>query len=342
MATLKEVAELAHVSIAAASRILNGDKSLSASPETKTRVFEAARSLGYKKKSASGKSVFSLGIVQWFSAEEEVRDSYYRNVRRGIEDFCTSNSIEIIRCFKNDKGIAEKLKSVNGIICIGKFSEKQIEKFIKICRNIVFLDMDVDDYDITSLSMDFKSAVYSALDYLVEKKHTGIAYFGGVEHIGDDSEELYEDGRKLAYVSYMEKHGLYDENLIFEGVFTPQSGFEMMKEMLERFGKGGRPTAVFAASDAIAIGAMKAASEAGLEIPEDISILGFNDEDLSAFTTPALTTIHAPSYDMGQHGANLVYVASNLSIKTPLKAKIPCYLVERNSCAEASAEAGEL
>ena len=77
---------------------------------------------------------------------------------------------------------------------------------------------------------------------------------------------------------------------------------------------------------------MKAIKDCGLSIPEDISVIGFNDTEMSAYTSPALTTVHAPAYDMGQHGANFLYVSSNLSIATPLKAKIPCYLVERDSC----------
>ena len=105
----------------------------------------------------------------------------------------------------------------------------------------------------------------------------------------------------------------------------------MMKKILSM---KSRPTAVFAASDAIAIGAMRAVSEAGLSVPKDISIIGFNDVDACKYTTPALTTIHAPAYDMGAHGANLVYVSSNLQIHTPLKVKIPCELIKRESCAE--------
>ena len=100
----------------------------------------------------------------------------------------------------------------------------------------------------------------------------------------------------------------------------------------ELFNENNIPTAVFAANDVIALGAMKAIRENNFKIPNDISVIGFNDEETSAYIEPPLTTIHAPAYDMGQHGANLVYVASNLSIKTPLKAKIPCELVVRESC----------
>jgi LacI family transcriptional regulator len=120
--------------------------------------------------------------------------------------------------------------------------------------------------------------------------------------------------------------------LLREGDFSTASGYEMMSELIE---EGKIPTAVMAASDAIAFGAMKAIRERGMSIPEDVSLIGFNNTEMSEYCEPALTTIHAPAYDMGQHGANLLYVSSHLSIKTPLKVKIPCRLIERASCAKA-------
>ena len=97
--------------------------------------------------------------------------------------------------------------------------------------------------------------------------------------------------------------------------------------------EGKNPTAVFAASDHIAIGAMKAIREKGLRIPQDISMIGFDDVDLCGFIKPTLTTMHAPAYEMGQYGANFLVAASNLLQASPIKVKMPCRLVERESCA---------
>ena len=217
---------------------------------------------------------------------------------------------------------------MNGLICLGKFSKKEIDTFLGICSNIVFLDMVVDEYNITSLTLDFERAVYDVMDYLTGLGHTKIALLVGCEYVGDG--ERLVDARTVAYKKYMEHREMDAETYVREGSFTAKSGYDMMMDLLD---SGNLPTAVFAANDAIALGAMKAIKERGYKIPLDISIVGFNDEESSTFITPPLTTIHAPSYDMGQHGANLVYVASNLSIKTPLKAKIPCPLVIRESCA---------
>ena len=326
MATIKDIALAAGISSGAVSRILNNDPTLSVSPETKKRVFDIAQEMNYQKSRNRDKSLFKMGILQWFSAEQEMQDRSYLLVRQGIEDFCQKHSIGIIRAFQSDTTSIETLSDVDGLICIGKFSHEEIEKFIGICQNIVFLDMPVSDYQITTLTMDFKAAVYDALDYLTELGHQKIAYLGGREYVGNHV--LFPDERKTAFQSYMERHEL-DGSLLYEDAFTTASGYQMMQSLLE---EKELPTAVFAASDAIAFGAMRAIQEKGLTIPEDISIIGFNDTEMSAYTTPALTTISAPAYDMGQHGANLIYAATNLNINTPLKAKIPCRLIRRESC----------
>ena len=326
MATIKDIAQAAGISTGAVSRILNNDPTLSVSAETKKRVFDIAQELNYQKSRNRDKSLFKMGILQWFSAEQEMQDSYYLLVRQGIEDFCQKHSIGIVRAFQSDISSINTLQEVDGLICIGKFSDEEIQKFIGICNNIVFLDMPVQDYKITTLTMDFKSAVYDALDYLTKLGHQRIAYLGGNEYVGN--QELFIDERKQAFVTYMRNRGL-DSASIYEGAFSTTSGYQLTQELLEN---EELPTAIFAASDAIAFGAMRAIQEKGLSIPDDISIIGFNNSEMSSYTTPALTTISAPAYDMGQHGANLIYAATNLNINTPLKAKIPCQLVKRESC----------
>lgn len=326
MATIKDIAQTAGVSAGAVSRILNQDPTLSVAPETKQRVLEAAQKLNYHKFKSKDQSSFKMGILQWFSAEQEMQDSYYLLVRQGIEDFCRKHFLSIVRAFRSDEASIGQLQEVDGLICIGKFSDPEIRKFIQLCPNIVFLDMPVSDYNITTLTMDFKAAVYEALDYLTGLGHTKIAYLGGKEYVGD--QELFMDERKQAYLSYLSSHRLTYSRL-YEDAFSTASGYQMMQKLLN---EKVLPTAVFAASDAIAFGAMKAIQEKGLSIPKDISIIGFNDTEMSSYMTPALTTIYAPAYDMGQHGANLVYAASNLNINTPLKIKIPCQLITRDSC----------
>lgn len=328
MATIKEIADRAQVSAATVSRILNNDATLKASLETKQKVMEIANEIGYKKSTRQTKAAFKLGILQWFSARQEIKDNYYLMVRKGIEDFCVKNCIHTIRAFKSDVDYRNQLQGVDGLMCIGKFSKKEIDSLLKITKNIIFLDMPVDEYDVTTFSLDFKKAVYDIMEYLTEKGHEKIAFLGGKEYLEEN--ELFYDERKKYYVEYCNKKKLDAITYLKEGEYSIESGYEMMKELLQ---DKKQPTAVFAASDHIAIGAMKAIHESGLTIPDDISIIGFDDVDLCSFITPALTTMHAPAYDMGQYGVNFLFAASNLIQATPIKVKMPCRLVERESCA---------
>lgn len=325
MATIREIAKLAGVSPATVSRILNNDSTLSVTEETRVKVFAVADELHYMKKGGTDKAAYRIGILQWFSAEEEQRDDYYLRARQGIEDYCIRNSISIVRAYRSDANYGEIISNLNGLICIGKFSAKETKELISACENIIFIDMSVDNREVSTLTIDFKTAAKEALEYLYRLGHRKIAYIGGLEYASGT--DAIEDARKKAYQSFMKTNKL--EPVIREGQFNTASGYEMMNGLLD---EGVDVSAVFAASDAIAYGVMRAVKEHGMSVPEDISVIGINDSEMSRFSEPALTTMHAPAYEMGQHAANLVYAMSKLSIKTPLKAGITCNLVVRESC----------
>ncbi len=329
MATIRDIATKAGLSPAAVSRILNNDATLGVPEETRLKVINIARELNYVKPKRRKQTTpsFTIGVVQWFTSKEENNDNYYLKVRQGIEDFCVKNTIELLRFFHDDENIMESLKNVDGLICLGKFSEIEVGEFISICSNAVFLDMPVENHSITSLSLDFDKAVRTVIDYLISLGHSEIGFLCGIEYVGNNKRLI--DPRTTAFMRYMKLLGKSGERYFKEGEFSSESGYEMMNELLSG---NDYPTAVFAASDAIAYGAMRAVHEHGLSIPRDISIIGFNDMEPSAFMTPPLTTIHAPAYDMGQHGANLLFSAPNLNRQTPLNAKLPCRLIIRESC----------
>lgn len=330
MATIKDVAKLAQVSPSTVSRILNEDPTLSTSLETKKKVINAAKKLKYNKSKKMSKAIFTLGIIQWFSEQQEAKDNYYLKVRRGIEDFCVKNCINVVRTFKSNPNYLEQIEDADGIVCIGKFSDEEVEKFMSITKNIVFLDMSFHDYKATTFSLDFEMAVNEALTYLIELGHKEIAFLGGREFLGEENDNVvYEDYRKKAFIKFCEKNEIDYNKYLIEGRYSMESGYQMMNEILE---KKQLPTAVFAASDQIAFGAMKAIREHDLNIPEDISLIGFDDLEMTRYTAPALTTLHAPAYEMGQYGVNSLFAASNLAIKTTIKVKLPCHLVVRDSC----------
>lgn len=329
MATLKDVAAAAGVSSATASRILNQDPSLSVQPATRQKVLAAAQELNYvKSPRIQAKVPFTLGILQWFSTAQETEDSYYLAIRQGIESYCQEQRIPVIRTFKNDLDYMTSLKNADGLIGIGKFSETEIAAFQSITPNLLLIDMPSVSPDITTITLDFVRAVEDILDHLTALGHRHIGYLGGIEYL--DSSRPFSDLRKKTFIDYCRRHDLVWKPYVYEEHFSVESGYHMMSAMIE---SGKLPTAVFAASDPIAIGAMRALQDRDLSVPDDISLVGFNDTSLSAFTTPPLTTVHAPSVEMGRYGALLVRQMADSSVSCPLRIQVPCPLIIRQSCA---------
>lgn len=333
MATIRDVAKKANVSVATVSRILNNDSTLSTSPETKQRVLNAAKELDYtKKKKVISSPNCTIGILQWFSAAQEMEDQYYLMMRHGIEDCCARNSINIVRKFKTDTDYMTALKEVDGIICLGKFSKQEIQQLKSHTSNIVFLDMGVEDPDITSITLDFNQAVNTALEYLYNSGHKKIGFLGGVETEEDNSE--LPDERLGIFKTFCEKHNIEYDKYIGMAEFNISSGYSIMSKLI---GEGNVPTAIFAANDPIAIGAMRALQDQGYKVPEDVSVIGFNNIEISNYTNPPLTTMDAPVYAMGVYGVTIVYQMITLgskSLPSAMRIKLPCKLEIRNSCKE--------
>ena len=217
MATLKDIAKRAGVSSATVSRILNQDETLSVTPQTRERVQEIARELNYKKKSSpSSKTV--IGIFQWVTLFQELEDPYYQAIRSGIERYCMTENLEIRRAFQSDPDYMNTLRGVQGLICIGKFNDKQIQLFESITPNVIFVDMQTSKINCNTISLDFEQAVVDALNYLTSLGHTSIAYLGGKEYLNDDT--VYFEQRKDTFIRYCKEHQISYEPYLKETEFS--------------------------------------------------------------------------------------------------------------------------
>ena len=272
MAKLKDIAKLANVSVSTVSRILNNDNSLSVTDNTKNKVLNAARQLNHPIKQ---KEKITFAIIQWFSQDQEISDPYYLTLRRGAESFLKKNKVVVKRFFHDDLDMDNRLAQIDGILCLGKFSKKYVDKLKKYTRRIILLDMTLYPCREVSIVLDFDDAVKQVIQ------------------------------------------------------FSSESGYKMMTEMIY---SQNLPTAIFAASDPIAIGALRALQDNGYKVPDDISIIGFDNIETVNFTTPPLTTVHSPSFDMGVLGAKILYYSiSNQSKPMSIRIQMPCFLIERNS-----------
>lgn len=327
MATLKDIAKLANVSIATVSRILNNDPTLTVPAQTRNNVLDAANTLNYHKKKKIEHTI-QFSLIQWYSLKQEINDPYYLTLRQGVEDYCQKNNIILKRIFKDDVNIDDALKNTDGIICIGKFSQNHINDLKKYNDSIILLDMDFENIKECSIVLDFDHAIKQAIEYLNQLGHTHIGYLGGIEYL--DDHKKYTDSRKESFIKYCQQYQIIYQDYIVEDEFTSESGYTMMNHLIQ---EKNMPSAVFAASDPIAIGAMKALYDHGYRIPDDISIIGFDNIDAANYTNPPLTTFYAPSFDMGQFGAKLLHQAIKDNTKLlPMRVQLPCYLIERETC----------
>ncbi|KON83608.1 LacI family transcriptional regulator [Rossellomorea marisflavi] len=335
MATLKDIAKKAGVSLATVSRVLNYDETLSVADETKKRVFQIAQDMNYKtlrnrKDPQQMKERMLFGLVYWYSEQQEMADPYYMAIRSGVERECQERNIDLIKLFKSGDDLdPSRLEGLDGIIAVGKYSQEEIDLFEGAARHLVLVDYSPsDDYD--CVVVDFRKAMNEVLDYLSSLGHEDIGYIGGQEFVTKD--QPIRDERECSFYQYQALRGMYHPEFTWtKGNFTSEDGYRLMKEALQ----GERlPTAFFIASDSMAIGAIRALHEAGYQVPEQVSIVGFNDIATSKFLQPSLTTVKVYTEFMGESAVELLLDQIQSKRELAKKVVVPNHLVKRESCEE--------
>jgi LacI family transcriptional regulator len=300
MATIKDIADLAQVSITTVSRVLNYDETLNVPPETRKRVFEAAEELNYvltqKKRQ---KSKMTIGLYYSYSLEEELLDTYYLSIRVALEKKLKGNGIDIYRISKDET--KKSLSKVDGIICLGTFKQGDIELVKSFEKPAVFVDSNPDENHFDAVVIDFSSATKNALNYLMDLGHKNIGFIGGVET--DMYGNRFKDLRQDVFETYLKEKQIFNEDFVKIGGYNPKDGYQILKEMLSCDPK---PTALFVANDTIAVGCYKAAYELGVRIPDDLSIVGFNDVSSAQYMVPPLTTVKLYTEIMGETAVDLL------------------------------------
>lgn len=303
MATIKDIAEKAGVSISTVSRVLNYDPTLSTSNETKKKIFEIAEELSYDKHINKKKSNSKIAIVKWYTEEEELNDLYYLSIRLGIEKKCKQLNFGVAM-YTQDNVEEIKNENIQNIIAVGKFSKDEIEKFTSEDSNIVFVDYSPNENTFDSVVANFELATRNVVDYFIEKGHQNIGYIGGREYFKDKSDYV-EDVRGITFKRYLNKLNIFNEKNIYIGNFSVDDGYSLMKKaIIEQ--KEKLPTAFFVANDTMAIGALRALAEHGIEVPNRVNIVGVNDISVSQYLNPPLSTVKVYTESMGETAVELL------------------------------------
>lgn len=334
MATLKEIANAVGVSVGTVSRVLNNDSSISVGDETKIKIFKVAEQMQYKtlKQRKNKENVYKLrvGIVEMYNLSEQLEDPYYLLLRSAVDKECFENEIEVVNLYKNEDNYKFiGTESISGIIAIGKFDKKEINSLSEISDNIVFLDSSPDDINYDSVKINFELGINMALNHLLNLGHKEIGYIGSFKTLDDYKNKSY-DKRLFYYKEFMISKGLYNEKYVIDtNDVTSMDGYTSTKEFLKN--NTNIPTSFFVGTDTIATGVMRALYENNIRVPEDISIIGFNDLIASQHSIPPLTTVRVHIEHLANASVDLILERILKDRKYSKKVIIPSELVERKS-----------
>lgn len=330
MATLKDIAKLAKVSPATVSRVLNRDETLSVSETTRHRILSVADELGYTRHQKSGnftKIRQKIAVVQWYSQEEELNDLYYYAIRTGVEKRAQELGYDILRFFQDEP--IQLGQEVAGLIAIGKYSQTQIKELETYRNAIVFVDSDTLTAGHSCVTTDFEHAVTSVIDYFLAKGINKIGMIAGQEKTADNA-ELLNDPRLKIFKTYAYEKNILDDQIIFKGEFSSQSGYQLMKNAIKDL-KENLPAAFFIANDTLAIGALRALQEANLSVPNRVSLISFNDTPLAKAVFPSLSSVTVYTKDMGRCAVDVLNRHILNSETIPTLTRLATKLTLRNS-----------
>lgn len=302
MASLKDVALIAGVSPSTVSYYLNGKKKLK--EETVEKINRAVEQTGYKPnmiaRSLKMKVSKSVGVVV-----ADLSNIFYIDVLAGIENILTAAEYSsIVSNSRNsaevESGNIRELcnRNIDGIILIGT-GESKLCNIKDIPVPVVCVDR-VDDESKYKVSMNNRKGTYLGAKYLLQKNKKNIIF------IGFDS-KISSIERRMGCIDAYKEQGLDHENLLkyIECGISPEEGYDVIMKLFSD-GKLDKCDAIFAGADFIAVGVLQALRNLEYRIPEDISVLGFDDLPLSQYLMPPLSTVGQPKFEMGQCAAKML------------------------------------
>ncbi|MGK0466125.1 LacI family DNA-binding transcriptional regulator [Clostridium sp.] len=335
--TIKDIAKIANVSHTTVSRALNDSPFINV--ETKAKIMAIAKELNYVT-NYSAKSLvlnrsYNIGLI-FTTISEATASSFFHETVNGVNSVIKESYNLVVRGIDDYKNFTFiNKRSFDGIILMSQSDSDNSFIYYLMEKKIplVVLNRDINESSLVNILSSDKKGAYEAVMYLIENGHKNIAIIEGKEGFNSTIE------RKNGFLdALIESKLLIKNEYMAQGDFTIGSGYSAMKKILKL---RTIPTAVFCSNDEMAVGAMKATFEAGLDVPSDISIMGFDGNQLGAYLRPTLTTVRRPIIEVSRKGAEkLLNIIGSSSIKGKSdiingeKIYINTELVERNSVAK--------
>ncbi len=327
--TIKDIARETHLTPSSVSRALNDHPRIS--PETKARVLHIAQKLNYSP------NLFARGLVKKKTnliglLAYDFRNPFYAELTRSLQDTAQELGYWVIQASTDDdREKADALidsmvrTGVEGIIFAScKLQDKAVESLIKDDFPVVLvnrrLNQDLGDYVV----LDNHYGAYLIVNHLINQEHRRIALISGPRSVSTSAD------RTQGYLKALKDRGLkVDRSIIKYGAFSQETGFKYTKQLMTLLNP---PRAIFCGDDAIALGAMKALGTLGLRVPEEVSVVGFDDAEISSHPLIKLTTVSQNLKKMGRLAAKTLIDRIEGRQKTQQRILLEPHLIIRRSC----------
>ena len=334
MVTIKDVAKLAQVSPSTVSRVISDSKQIS--DETKKRVRIAMEELGYYPnliaRSLITKSSQTLGLIMSRSTETAFSSPFFSEVIRGISKAVQNRQYSLL--LATAENYKEEAKQ-----CMKMIKEKRVDGVILLASRVeddLIAQLSLDEYPfvvvgrapsgtgIYSVNNDNIQAAYNVVRHLLNLGHREIAFLNGPQ------DYIFCHDRYEGYVMAFREFGLeIIQEYVIETDLQQENGYFYTKELLAL---AKPPTAIFAIDDMMALGAYRAIKENQLKIPDDIAVVGFNNDHFSSLVSPPLTTVRIPIYEMGINAAEMMMDLLGGKRVIPPQRILSSELIIRDSC----------
>ncbi|MBK8023926.1 MAG: LacI family DNA-binding transcriptional regulator [Chloroflexi bacterium] len=333
--TLRDIASRADVAVSTVSQVLNNRANVSA--EMRDRVLRAANELGYRQKIISNSPIVpeisTVGLLtKRHNNEPLIVNPFYSYIIAGVERECQRHNMNLMYANVEVDERNHTLswpamllnEAVDGVIVLGAFLEEAIADISSRAKsNIVLVDAYTSqESGFDSVVIDNFNGALSAVNHLIQNGHRHIGLIGSNP---DAYPSVME--RRRGYFAALAQSGIRDL-YVEEGLLSRTTGFEATLRLLRRHPE---ITAIFACNDETALGVMSAARELGYRMPEDLSIVGFDDIDLAQEVMPALTTVHVDKVLMGTMALRLLRDRSTDPDRSSITAVVATQLILRDS-----------
>lgn len=338
--TLKDIANLAGVSVSTVSRILNDKDTKSASEQVRKRVWEIIRDTGYvpdsnarnlrnssSAKAQSAKKPEKKYFACVYARSSDSNDPFFAELAKAIEyEAYRKGYILKLSLYANELNeksflAAVKNQDISGFAVLGRFANDYASSIMSQQRNVVYVGLNPVDTNNDMIFCDGHKAAVLAVESLFDMGHKDIAYIG----------ETTKENRFAGYKEVIAALGSeFNRQLVVDSKQSLEGGYQGAEKLCSR---NVGFSAIFCANDSTAMGCIKYLRERKIKVPEQVSVISIDDIEMSRYFTPMLTTIHIPIDELGKQAAKMLIDCIEKGHYLPVRLELPFSLMKRDSCA---------